>query len=76
MIFDSKEQKQRVIDLIGEVPINTNIAGLASGPSPEMVALLQALESGVVLPVESQIDLMLKLNGQGGEPDEAEETEH
>ena len=71
MIFDSQAQKQRVIDLIGEVPINTNIAGIASGLSPELAALLRALHQGVVAPLSSQDELLVRIDeSSGDQPDE------
>lgn len=54
MIFDSEEQKQRVIDLVGEVPVNTTIGGLASGVSPDLAALLDALQRAHVMSPEEQ----------------------
>ena len=58
MIFDTEAQKERVLGLIGKVPISTTIAGLASGLSPEMAALLKALHLAPVVPVDRQAELL------------------
>jgi len=59
VIFDSQEQKQKVIDLIGEAPIHTNIAGLLSGPSQDLMALMGALNNAPVIDPEGQTAMML-----------------
>ena len=60
MIFDSEAQKQRVIDLIGEVPVATNIKGIVSGPSPEIMDLMSRLVSAHVISADEQTILLLK----------------
>ena len=59
MIFDNEAQKQRVLDLIGEVPIHTTIAGLVSGPSPELAGLLASINNGLILSPDDQTSMSL-----------------
>lgn len=54
MIFDSLKQKQKVIDLIGEVPVTTTIKGILSGPSNDLKALMERLVNAQVMDVDDQ----------------------
>ena len=60
MIFDSEEQRKRILDLIGEVPVQTNIAGVMSGPSQEIMALVTAIEQGLVMSPSQQKAMVLE----------------
>lgn len=60
MIFDSEEQKARVLDLIGEVPITTNIKGLVSGVSPDLANLLDSIRRAEVLSIDDQTTLLIR----------------
>lgn len=60
MIFDSEEQKQKVIDLIGEAPVNTNIKGVLSGPSPALRDLMARLVNAHIMSVDDQTILLLE----------------
>ncbi len=58
MIFDTQAQKERVLNLIGDVPIKTTISGLVAGPSQDMAALLTALHEAPVVPADRQEELL------------------
>jgi hypothetical protein len=60
MIFDSEEQKQKVIDLIGEAPVNTTIKGVLSGPSPALMDLMERMVNAHILSVDDQTVLMIE----------------
>lgn len=59
MIFDSEAQKQRVIKLVGEAPVHTDIAGILLGPSPELVKLMQDLHSAIVMDPEQLAEALI-----------------
>lgn len=69
MIFDSEKQKQKVIDLIGEVPVQTTVKHILAGPSPELRKLMAALVNAHVLSVDDQTVLLIEREKRGDLPD-------
>lgn len=48
MQFDSKEQKDLCLKLLSQVPVQTTIDGLFGGPTPELKALVQAMNAAEI----------------------------
>jgi hypothetical protein len=69
MIFDSEKQKQKVIDLIGEVPVVTTIKGILSGPSPEVSDLMARLVQAYIMSVDEQTILLMEKEQKSGTAD-------
>ena len=56
MIFDSEEQRQQFVQLILQVPVQTDLASaIKDGPIPipaEVAGVLQAIEDGTIAGAE------------------------
>lgn len=68
MIFDSAVQKQRVLDMIGEVPISTDVKGLIAGASQGLLDLVGRIKAAQVMSVEDQTAMMIYLEERKSEP--------
>lgn len=44
MKLDSEEQRQNILKLLGQVPVQTNLDGLLAGPDREIVQLIQTIQ--------------------------------
>ena len=49
MKLDSDEQRQLLLNLIGRVPVNTNIAELLKGIDPELLKLIDAIQNAEIV---------------------------
>lgn len=59
MIFDSEEQKKKVIALVASAPVKTTVQGVISGPAPWLVELMASLEAAHVRsPTEQTVALI------------------
>jgi len=48
MILDSEEQRELLMRLLSQVPIETNIAEILKGLDPKIIALLKAIQEAEV----------------------------
>lgn len=48
MKIDTEAQRKLLLTLLGRVPIQTTLTGLFAGPSPEVKALVQAIEKAAI----------------------------
>ena len=48
MKLDSEKQRQLLLNLLGKVPIQTNIGELLNGLDPEIIELIKAIKDAEV----------------------------
>lgn len=56
MRLDSERQRKLLIELLGNVPVETNIRGMIAGLRPDIGALLQAIQTATVEPAPTETD--------------------
>lgn len=61
MIFDSEQQKNQVLEMIGKVPVTTTVHGILSGPSEELRRLMASIAQAHVISVDDQTVAMIEL---------------